>query len=262
MPTEALKICDGCNAQLTQFDNLQRLAKSLERLFSGLMEESDADLTMDRLNAYRDHFRLDGKIVENSEVLELDSEFEYIEESETRSIEEDSESRNLIAYEDEAMIQEDYGVVEEIYLEPVEAIEGDESMEDEVPCEPQKCSHNPRKKLQKSNSLEKSEDEKLFTFQCHICPQLEFINMKLLSLHCKSTHNCLPLVKCCSESCNASLSTWRRLLIHKEKHFPSDDKFRCNECSRFYVSATALAKHIESHNFRFICSHCGKGKLN
>lgn len=66
------------------------------------------------------------------------------------------------------------------------------------------------------------------------------------------------MVKCCSDSCNSVLRTWRRLMIHKEKHFPSASSLKCQECGTVYATAHALAKHAVSHLKRFICNHCGK----
>jgi hypothetical protein len=223
IPTDNIRICRECNDQILQFDDLINKAKYLDRLFDGLSEENVAELTLLRLNTYREHFKLKEKIeFIEYKVEEVEQEIEY------ETIERIEES-----YEEEEIIQEDYGVAEEIYLEPVEEDESLESEEVMFPQDPQQyfTSHT-RKKPRKSDSLEKNEDEKLFTFQCHICSEPEFINMKLLTIHCKSEHNCLPLVKCCSEECDASLSTWRRLLIHKDKHFPDNEKLRCGECNR------------------------------
>lgn len=122
------------------------------------------------------------------------------------------------SYEDDGIIHD---VAEEILLDEVESEEIVFLQEE-------------NKLTGKVCSSEKNETEKLFTFQCHLCAEPEFVSMKFLVTHCKRVHNCLPLVKCCSENCSTLLSTWRRLIIHKEKHFPTDDptKFRCNECSR------------------------------
>jgi hypothetical protein len=228
-----MKICVNCNAQITETSNLIEKARKLERLFTGLSQESDADLTIVRLNCYRAHFSLPEQIVEQQS-FELYEDSEVHQESleETEIIEE--------TYEEEEIIE---NVGEEIYLEETK-------FETEEPA----FIH------EEVIKVEKSEDEKFFNFLCHVCEDNnEFPTMKLLTNHCQTVHNCLPLVKCCSESCGATLSTWRRLLIHKEKHFPSgNSKFRCKICSRVYVSETAFAKHIESHSIRHFCSHCGK----
>lgn len=233
MSAESIKICKDCNEQLTQIDDLFNKARNLERLFTGISEESDADLTIVRLNAYREHFKLKDKITEVN-----NSEFEYIEyKIEDEETELEYETTEIIErieeFNDDAIIQEeDYGVAEEIYLEGNESIESEDAV----------FTHESQQQLinfapikpRNLDSIEKSEEEKLFIFQCHVCLQPEFTNMKLLSVHCKTLHNCLPLVKCCSEECDAKLSTWRRLLIHKEKHFPNSDgsKLRCGECNR------------------------------
>jgi hypothetical protein len=170
------------------------------------------------LLAYRAHFSLSGEIFDKpltdssfSEYIEEDVIHESLEETEI--IDEQIEE----IYEDEEIIQ---NVEEEIYLEALEAeTETEETIfQDE----------------ESFKKLDKTEDEKYFRFQCHICDEPEFQNMRSLTNHCKSIHDALPLVKCCSENCNSVLSTWRRLLIHKEKHFPSEtsSKFRCDSCNR------------------------------
>lgn len=42
---------------------------------------------------------------------------------------------------------------------------------------------------------EKSANERLYEFKCHVCNE-EFIKMKLLSEHCRSEHQQLPRVLC------------------------------------------------------------------
>lgn len=69
--------------------------------------------------------------------------------------------------------------------------------------------------------LQKTEDEKLFDFTCHVC-ELEFPKMLLLSKHCRTEHNCLPQVVC---MCNKTLGTWKRLMIHKRKHLAEKTGF-------------------------------------
>lgn len=85
-----------------------------------------------------------------------------------------------------------------------------------------------RKKSRKKKRLsanereyEKTEEEKLFDFTCHVC-KLEFPKMCFLSKHCRAEHNCLPQVNC---PCGQVLGTWNRLLIHKRKHFPEKSHY-------------------------------------
>lgn len=95
-----------------------------------------------------------------------------------------------------------------------------------------------------NNSNVKTDDEKLFTFKCHICEVPEFIKMHELSSHCRALHSCLPQVKC---YCGKNLSTWRRLLIHKAKHFPSETDIRCSErgCNRTFRTQQGRSAHFE-----------------
>lgn len=90
-----------------------------------------------------------------------------------------------------------------------------------------------------------TENEKLFNFQCHICTNLVYTKFKVLENHTKMIHNCLPQVACCSQKCGKILSTWRRLMIHKEKHFPSpsDKVLRCDECFRIFSTLVGFEKH-------------------
>lgn len=221
-----------CNDQLIEFDNLLKQAKSLDRLFNGLMEENDVDLTIPRLNAYREHFNLKEKIEETANDLEyIEYKFKTEEESVCGFEEVEIIERIEETFEDDAIIQEeDYGVAEEIYLEPFEdLIEPDGIIESGGSQQQLTISIQ---KNRRGDATKRTEDEKLFNFQCHICQHPMFSSMKTLTLHCRIEHNCLPFVKCCSADCEASLSTWRRLLIHKDKHFPDNDKPRCNECNR------------------------------
>lgn len=244
-----------CNQQLENTNRMVESAKRLERLYNGLMEENYPELTLARLNAYRAHFNLQPIIPEVFEVVKSDdkqethdseySEYKYEETGEeivTESLEGES---SLI-------IQEDFVVEEEIYLEQLdedsEVIEYSHDDPDEVS----------QKRKNHSSSNRKTEEEKLFCFSCHICSNLEFQNMKALAGHCKEFHNCMPQVKCCSDECDSVLSTWRRLMIHKEKHFPNDDKLRCPQCQKVYITAAGLEKHIEKHSIPLICSQCGK----
>lgn len=90
-----------------------------------------------------------------------------------------------------------------------------------------------------------TENEKLFNFQCHICENLIYSKFRDLLNHAKKIHNCLPQVVCCSKKCGKILSTWRRLMIHKEKHFPSpsDAVLRCDECYRIFTTNSGFEKH-------------------
>lgn len=68
-----------------------------------------------------------------------------------------------------------------------------------------------QRKTLKQSDVEKNDDEKLFSFKCHICPDIpEFQKMFQLSAHTRSEHQCLPMVKC---FCDKNLSTMRGLLV-------------------------------------------------
>lgn len=253
--TESKKICYVCLDQFTQFHDFVVKAKSLERLFTGLKEENDVDLIPKRLNAYRAHFNLKSVIPETTSDdsnNQPDVDYECIEYriDDMEYKEEDGILTDTLDEADSStIVQEEFVVDDEIFIE--EEVE-DTILEDYLQQPQQRLSIKSRNLI-----TEKTEDEKLFTFSCHICSQ-EFLKMKLLALHCKEQHNCQPLVRCCSQDCDAVLSTWRRLMIHKENHFPSDENLRCPECQRVYVTLPGFKKHMEKHNIRYVCSHCGK----
>lgn len=236
-------------------------SKGLERLFEGLLEENFADLSVKRLNAYRAHFNLDsmlsevdpesGTVVNNNEDGQS---YEYIEyKLDESDLKEDEILTETIEELDSSLIVKDeYEIEEEVYLE--EEIQ-DESQETETYYfdEHESLVSKPR-----SEVLSQTDDEGLFSFQCHACNQPAYLKMKQLAQHCKNNHNCLPQVKCCSSECDAVLSTWRRLMIHKEKHFPNYDRLRCPQCQKVYMTEAGFEKHKKSHSVRYICSNCGK----
>lgn len=264
--SDNMKLCVDCHAQLKQFYYFYVRAKSLDRLFTGLMQENEVDLSVKRLNAYRSHFNLESMLPETISHIESiipDDQygsFEFTAEEIEEKDDEEIVTEILDEAESSLIVQdEEFSIEEEVFME--EEVE-DYITEDNITEDfNQQSQPRPQQKIfakQRNLVTEKTEDEKLFTFQCHLCTQPEFLKMKLLALHCKEIHDCLPLVHCCSPDCEAVLSTWRRLLIHKEKHFPNDENLRCPECQKVYVTTAGFNKHMEKHNLRFVCSHCGK----
>ena len=225
-------------------------------MFEGLKQENECDLTLTRLNAYRAHFSLE-PIIEDEhakcdEKQVIDESNEYIEYKIDNTAEEIVTETFEDVVDSSLIIQEEFGSDDEIFMELEEESEVIEYSSEE---------HPQLQVLPKTfhfASQKKTEDEKLFTFRCHVCSNQEFQNMKNLAVHCKESHNCLPQVKCCSNDCDSVLSTWRRLMIHKEKHFPNDSQLRCHLCQKVYVTAVGLEKHMEKHSIRLICSQCGK----
>lgn len=223
-------------------------------MFNGLAEENESDLSIMRLNAYRAHFNLPGIEIEmqlvQSEVKGQDLPIEYVEEYQ----EGDSKMEELEEIVEEHVhspfAQED----EQLFLVETESYIEEEVVEETFEELPTHQLILPKK----TPSNEKTDDEKFFTFACHICDHLEFLNMKTLAAHCKTVHNVSPQVRCCSDKCDAILSTWRRLLIHKEQHFPSDERLKCPQCQRQYVTQAKLDLHMEKHNTCFLCNYCGK----
>lgn len=130
----------------------------------------------------------------------------------------------------------------------------EEHLQEEPPTpDPEKLKRRPQKK-----NLQKTENEKLYEFKCHKCPQ-EFPKMQMLSSHCRSEHQTNPQVLCW---CGTVLSTWKRLMAHKSKHINEAEEFTCEICRISYKKKTAFEKHYESRHgpdaVRFICTQCGK----
>lgn len=83
--------------------------------------------------------------------------------------------------------------------------------------------------------------------------------MPQLIRHCREFHNCIPKVNCI---CGKQLSTWKRLMIHKNKHFPDQVTFDCKECKMSYKLKSTYESHmLQKHGPNAIklgCTKCGK----
>lgn len=112
--------------------------------------------------------------------------------------------------------------------------------------------------VKRKKKYRKSNDEKMFDFVCHICSE-EFQKMCFLSKHCRRVHNCLPQVNC---FCGKQLGTWKRLLIHKQLHFPETLDYECKECKLVYKLKTSYESHMKSKHGpdakKFVCSQCAR----
>lgn len=213
-------------------------AKGLKRLYSGLMQENHSDLNLTRLNAYRAHFNLPTLCEEEVFLIPEADEGQTLE---TEILEEEA----IL----EAIEQEDYVNEEEVVYITDDA---EEELDEDIIYIAHEEDADP------NISKQKTDDERFFSFTCHLCEHTEFPKMKQLSQHCKSIHGSLPKVQCCFAGCGSVLSTWRRLLIHKEKHFPNSDRLHCPTCQKAYTSNKALQIHVETHKNQFICPHCAK----
>jgi len=209
-------------------------------MFVGLEEENETDLCFKRLNAYRSHFDLPEmpesyeseyvveQIIDAEDVTQIGGTEDYITENYEEEehldllIEEDMENYDL--KHDQFVIEEEVAVV---------AVEVDDTLE--VEEEP----------------LEK--DPKI-RYKCHICSAGEFPKMSLLTTHCQKYHDCMPQVEC---TCGKLLSTYRRLKIHRDKHFPSDSPFKCSICKIVLLTQQNFERHKQSH-LLFCCNVCGK----
>lgn len=160
---------------------------------------------------------------------------------------------------DNSETSKDFSYMEEIYEE--EEIYDDEDFESEQLGSSRTVEASDSPKQQ--NDDEKNEDEKLFSFKCHVCEAPEFTKMFQLSAHTRSKHKCLPLVKC---FCDKQLSTMRGLQRHRAKHFPRSTDLRCSECGRNFKTQKGLENHFEKwhgpNKETFICSRGLRNKLS
>ena len=200
----------------------------------------ETQLSLDELNRIRIHFGL-------AQCTELTEDHLDIEDN----VESDSNPMDI--KEDEESDIKDNN--EEYYEEEVQFINDCESALDENV--ESTCTSSKRKIHHKKN-LEKTENEKLYEFKCHVC-ELEFPKMQLLSSHCRNLHQSSPKVLC---FCGAVLSTWKRLMAHKSKHIKEDDEFNCKDCKISYKTKSAFEKHnLLKHSpgaVKFMCAICGK----
>lgn len=204
-------------------------------MFLGLDDEDPNDLCIRRLNAYRSHFKMTTLITseliqfskESKAEPEIEETYEFIDDTDSfEALEEPDAIVEEILVESVNEDEEMEEIVEE-YVE--EELENDESVEDDKTF----MYH-----MSNSNKL-----LKLFTFKCHLCDHPAYPNMKVLTEHCQIVHNSQPSVKCCSDECGKMLQTWRRLMIHKEKHFPSEEAMTCGVCHTVFATRTGFENH-------------------
>ncbi|CRK86962.1 CLUMA_CG000778, isoform A [Clunio marinus] len=109
-----------------------------------------------------------------------------------------------------------------------------------------------------AKKYQKSEAEKLYDFVCHICKK-EFDKMCFLTRHCRRVHKCIPQVNC---FCGKQLGTWKRLLIHKQLHFPEKVDYECKECKLTYKLKASYESHMKKKHGpdakKFVCSQCAR----
>lgn len=218
-------ICLECATFLNSYYEFITKAKNIQEMFT----ELDENKSLDDINTIRSRYNLDpGIIIEETN----DSTYGHIvvnveEEICTESIEND-ESEII----EQEIIEEDFKI-EEHFTE---------------------TDNLSNKKIHKKQSPNRNEIEKLYQFKCHEC-NLEFPKMHSLTIHCKQEHNTKPQVECL---CGKKLSTWKRLMDHKARHFKDDNAFKCAECNLHYKTLAAYEKHLEKKHGenaeKFICS--------
>jgi uncharacterized C2H2 Zn-finger protein len=159
------------------------------------------------------------------------------------------------AIEEEMLVENYEETIESIHEEILEPEIIEEYIFEEEDTEPEQQQENETKSCSK-RPLDKTDGDKLFNFKCHECDE-EFAKMQLLTAHCKSAHNTKPQIECV---CGKKLSTWKRLLEHKAKHFQNDENsgFTCVQCNLNYKTLQAYEKHKEKKHGenaeKFICS--------
>lgn len=197
-------------------------------MFKGLDDEDENDLCIRRLNAYRSHFKM-------STMIETEANDIKIDESA-------NDDEEVFEYIEDDLIEDQEAIVEEILVETIENdAEMNEIDEDAVDETIEATSDDERTYMY--HMTESNKLLKLFTFKCHLCPQPAYPNMRLLTEHCQMQHNTQPSVKCCSSECGKMLQTWRRLMIHKEKHFPSQEAMTCEICHTVFATRTGFENH-------------------
>lgn len=179
------------------------------------------------------------ELIRNSKIDEPQTQEKFIDKSSLKIVEEINYEEDV--YEEETSTIEDTATVEDI----------------------QSFEKYEKKNGEKVLISEDDEDEKLFTFACHVCDEPEFTKMFQLSAHTRSAHSCLPQVKC---YCDKLLSTMRGLQRHRAKHFPRSSDIRCTQCTRVFKTQKGLNNHFEkSHGpnkAKFICASCGQNFCN
>lgn len=229
-------VCSECASFLADINAFKFRTIAMQEMFDKLERNpTKSDLTeVENINLIRIHF---GLMEGASEVL-LDPSDEIEEDSKEADIKDDKPDFFMDCYEQEA-----------------EYIDGSDTIAYEETPSP---SQDNRRKSYRRKNLEKTENEKLYEFKCHIC-DLEFSKMQLLSAHCRSSHQTNPQVLCW---CGVVLSTWKRLMAHKSKHIKEDDEFNCSKCNISYKTKSAFEKHnLTKHGpdaVRFMCAICGK----
>ncbi|CRK89844.1 CLUMA_CG003425, isoform A [Clunio marinus] len=220
-----LQTCMDCNIFLYQIQVFIKKARNVANMMATLKKEMSSTQSKNEIN---------------STVTEKSAE-------QSCSI---NNQEQCIKNESIPNIEEIYEEVETIYEEEVMEI-NDEVKNDDV--DPDSISQEP----------DQDDDEKMFTFKCHVCDAPEFKKMFQLSAHTRSKHNALPQVKC---YCNKYLSTMRGLQRHRAKHFPRKTDIKCIECRQIFKTKAGLDKHFAKRHGPnkkfFICSQCGRNFCN
>lgn len=215
-------ICAKCVDYLEGFAAYKTRTKSMQEMFDEL-QSAESEIEMMRIRAR----------------FGLELEEEHLEESSVLVKEEESADEVFTEY-----LLPTEGDDTELYLEEGSEIESEKK--------------TARKSYQR-RKVEKTENEKLYEFKCHMCGE-EFLKMQALSVHCRSNHQTNPQVLC---FCGTILSTWKRLMAHKSKHIKEDDDYKCDCCSISYKTKSAFEKHLKTRHgpdgpIKFVCSICGK----
>ncbi|KAL7016263.1 hypothetical protein ACKWTF_009983 [Chironomus riparius] len=293
--TENIKICMDCNDYLNDINQFIQKVKLMQNMFQELenlellKEQDPANLLINQhsanysyeknINNIRNRFGL--KVLEdkNQEILEslfqesnivsgaldikiennLDLRIDDDSNTSSKDFDDNDEHEEMLEEEDEEELdmESEISTIEELsesklYLK-YDQVESEEYDEEKLSDLEQHLI-----KTKKRRKYRKSDEEKLFDFTCHICKQ-DFQKMCQLSSHTRKAHDCLPQVMC---YCGKMLGTWKRLLIHKQKHFPEKFDYECKECKMVYKMKASYLNHMKQKHGpdakKFVCHQCAR----
>ncbi|XP_070490842.1 gastrula zinc finger protein XlCGF26.1-like [Chironomus tepperi] len=233
--TYEILICLDCGSVLNIYHEFRMKTKHIQKMFGELC----GNKSLDEINSIRSRYNLEvGTIIEENH----DNSFGQIH----------------VIVKDEPDIHNESIEIDDSEIIEQEVIEEEFIIEEHLEEADVKDFNIIDKKALKKQSINKTELEKLFQFKCHECNE-EFMKMHPLAVHCKQEHNTKPQVECL---CGKKLSSWKRLMDHKARHFKDENPFRCTECNLHYKTIVAYEKHLEKKHGenaeKFICSQCGR----
>lgn len=257
-------MCLQCNNYMFDLYQFIERSKAMELMFldletnSSSNEYEDCEMISNIRNRYGLKMLIDDKNTElehlfNSNItgaleIKIENEMEIPTESETNPIDE----KEFI--EEETVVNAESDVEE--YIDFQEESEDSTNFKEE-----NESASDFEQEVEKSKRWKKVGDDQHefeFTFECHICKE-EFTKMAHLTAHCCEHHDCQPEVIC---FCGKTLSTWKRLQIHRQKHFPETFNYECTECKMVYKMKASYINHMKQKHGpnakKYVCSQCAR----